>query len=297
MKGWLKDPLLHFLAAGALLFGAYAWLNPSAPNSDPGARQVRIGAGEVKWLAETWVRQWGRAPTQEELGGLVTSLLKEELLSREAREMRLDENDTIVRRRLAQKLEFLVQDTARLAEPTEDALRRLYADHPDRFFTEARVSFTQIYFSRERRRDAATDAAAALARLSVAAAPDPAALGDRLLLDGEHADVDRQTVAGAFGPEFARAVFALAPGAWHGPIASGYGLHLVRVASLEPARRRDFAEARPQVLELWREQRQREGEDRLFAGLLEKYDVVIDDSVKPLVGPLGIARATPEAAR
>jgi len=295
MRRWFGEPLLHFLAAGALLFGAYAWLDRAAPAAEP--REVRIGAGEIRWLTETWARQWGRQPTSDELGMLVTNLLKEELLAREARELRLDENDTIVRRRLAQKLEFLVQDTARLAEPTEHDLRRFHAAHPDRYATAARVTFTQVYFSRERREDAAKDAGAALAKLSAAAPPDPAALGDRLLLDAEFAGVDQGAVAGAFGSDFARAVFALEPGGWHGPIASGYGVHLVRVARAEPARRREFAEVRAQVLEHWREERQRESEARFFAALLEKYDVVIDERVKPLVGPLGIARAAPEPAR
>ena len=119
MKRWLQEPLLHFLVGGAILFGIHAWVNPGSADSDTASRQIRIGAGEVRWLAETWERQWRRPPTQEELNGLVSNLLREELLAHEAKELRLDENDTIVRRRLAQKLEFMIQDTARLAEPTE----------------------------------------------------------------------------------------------------------------------------------------------------------------------------------
>ncbi len=297
MKRWLKEPLLHFVVAGGLLFAAHASLNPSAPAAERELRQVRIGAGEVKWLTETWVRQWGREPTPEELRTLVTNLLKEELLSREAREMRLHENDTIVRRRLAQKLEFIVQDTLRLAEPTEDDLRRFHADHPERFLTGTRVSFTHVYFSRERRKDPVADAAAALRKLSAKTSAATVPLGDRFLLDSEFEDADAQSVASAFGPEFARAVLALPPGAWHGPIESGYGVHLVRVAAARPARPREFTEVRGQVLEAWREQQQHENEARFFAGLLEKYDVVIDERVKPLVGPLGVARSSTEAAR
>src|SRR5262245_36918741 len=146
---WLKDPLLHFLVGGGVLFAAYAWLNSVTPPTATTPRQVRIGDGEVRWLTETWMRQWHREPTRDELRGLVSNLVKEELLSREARELRLDEGDTIVRRRLAQKLEFLLQDTARLAEPTEDELRRLYEASPEAYRDEPRVSFTQIYFGRD----------------------------------------------------------------------------------------------------------------------------------------------------
>ena len=165
MKRLLKEPLLHFVVLGTLLFGAYEWMNRGARNEGP-AKQVRVSEGDVRWLVQTWSRQWQRQPTREELRGLVTNFLKEELLAREARAMGLDENDTIVRRRLAQKVEFLMQDTSRLAEPTDDDLRKFYAAHPERFQTDARISFTHVFFSREKHKDAAADAKTALAKLN-----------------------------------------------------------------------------------------------------------------------------------
>jgi hypothetical protein len=274
---WLREPLLHFAAGGALLFAAYALLNPPAPASNA---QVRIGAGEMKWLATTWQRQWGREPTVDELRVLVSDLVKEELLAREARELRLDENDTIVRRRLAQKLEFLLHDTARLTEPSDKELWRFYEASPDVFLSVPRVSFTQIYFRSERRSAATT----ALQELAGAGPADAARLGDRLLVEAEFRDAEPQAVAAAFGPEFARAVFQLPPGEWHGPLESGYGVHLVRVAAAQPAQRRDFEEVRPLVLERWREQQQREAEARFLQRLMAKYEVLIDDSVKAAIG-------------
>ena len=251
MKAWLKDPLLHFAAGGALLFAAYAWLNPSPPPSD--ARQIRIGAAEVKWLEATWRGQTGRAPTPEELRELVANLVKEELLSREAREMRLDENDTIVRRRLAQKLEFMLQDTARLAEPSDEELRRFHAASPELFLTEPRVSFIHRF---------------------VGGGKAPR------LLDPEFRAAERQAVAAAFGPQFARAVFELEPGAWHGPIESGYGAHRVKVTVLEPAKPRSFDEVRPLVLERWSEEKQREAQARYIERLLAKYEVIVDPATQ-----------------
>jgi hypothetical protein len=275
-----KEPLLHFLLIGVALFGAYAWHNRGT-QSDTKLHQVRISAGDVQWLKDTWAKQWQREPTRDELHGILTDFLKEELLAREAREMGLDRNDPYVRRRLAQKVEFLVQDVSRLAEPTEDDLRKFYADHPGLFREEARVSFTQVYFSREHREEVA----AVLARLEASA--DPVELGDRLMLDQEFRDATQQTVALQFGAEFASAVFALEPGMWHGPIGSGYGLHLVRVSEKKAGRQRKFADVRAQVLESWSDQRQRENNEKYFAGLLKKYDVVVDESVKPLVGAMG----------
>jgi hypothetical protein len=175
-------------------------------------------------------------------------------------------------------------------------LRSLYAASADTYLTEPRVSFTQVYFSRERRKDAAKDAAGALARLADVPPAAAAALGDRLLVEAEYRDAERQTVASIFGPDFARAVFALPLGAWHGPLESGYGIHLVRVASAEPARQLAFADVRAQVLERWREQRQRDNEARFLERLMQKYDVVMDASVKAVIGPLSVNPA-PVATR
>jgi len=290
MERLTKEPLLHFLLIGAVLFGAYAWRNRTAPGESK-IRQVRVSEDDVLWLKETWAKQWQREPTRDELRVLVTEFLKEELLAREAREMGLDQNDIIVRRRLAQKVEFLVQDTSQLAEPTEDDLRKFYAAHPEPFSEPARVSFTHVYFSREKRKDAAADANAVLARLGdhqpSALDPQPSEMGDRLLLDSNFSDIDQQAVAGQFGEKFATAVFAQPAGSWRGPIDSGYGLHLVRVLSQTPARRREFAQVRLHVLDRWREQRRQESNGEYFAGLLKKYDVVVDESVKPFVGVLG----------
>src|SRR3954471_12471725 len=113
-----REPLLHFLFAGAALFGVYGWLNPGdGPNARP-SDQVHISEGDVSSLKETWALQWQREPTVEELRGAVRQLLNEQLLALEARTMRLDENDTVVLRRLAQKLNFIIQGTTRLVEPT-----------------------------------------------------------------------------------------------------------------------------------------------------------------------------------
>lgn len=281
--------MLHFTIAGAILFGSYHLLNRGEPEV-AGIEPVHIGEGEVRWLRETFANQWQREPTGEELKGLVASLLEEELLAREARAVGLDQNDTIVRRRLAQKLTFLIEDTAYIVEPTEEELRRFYAANGERFQTEARVSFMQIYFSPARRPSAETDARTAL--LSIAAADkriDAALMGDPLLLDADFQDMDRQALSNMFGAEFAEAVFALEPGSWGGPVESGFGAHLVRVTRLRTAELRPFDEVRDKVLEALRQQRQRETQSSYLSALREKYGVVIDDSVKPLL-PLEIEK-------
>lgn len=283
LRGLLREPLLHFVLLGALIFGAHAWLTRGAVTPRP-ERQITIGERDLRWLQETWVRQWAREPTPEELRGLLVGLLKEELLAREARELGLDVDDTIVRRRLAQKVEFMVQDVARLAEPTPPELRAFHAAEPQRFATVPRRSFEQLFFSGDRRKDAAADARAALAALAQGASA--AKLGDRLLIERELDDADPQAVEGLFGKAFADAVFALEPGGWRGPVASAYGMHLVRVTAATPGAPQAFELVQHEVREAWREQREREANTAYFAGLMRKYTVVVDPAVTATVGPL-----------
>jgi parvulin-like peptidyl-prolyl isomerase len=294
---FLKEPLLHFLVIGAVLFGAYAWLNRDG--NDAGVRQVRLAESDVRWLKETFALQWQRDPTEEELRGLVRGFVKEELLARQAQELGLDKDDIVVRRRLAQKMTFLLQDNSRRAEPSDDDLHRLYQAQrsqaqssqaqtgPRSLFTRPRLSFTHIFFSRDQRADAAADAREALGELSRPDAGAPAGkMGDRVSIKSEFSNADERAVANQFGAKFAAKIFDLEPGPWQGPIESSQGLHLVRITELVPARLRPFDEIREQLVELWHEQSQRENEERYFVGLLKKYRVVPDESLKTLVGPL-----------
>jgi parvulin-like peptidyl-prolyl isomerase len=293
---FLQEPLLHFLVIGAVLFGAYAWLNRNGDNA--GAPSLRLAESDVAWLKETFALERQREPNEAELRALVRGFLKEQLLARQAQELGLDRDDIVVRRRLAQKMTFLLQDNSRRAAPSDDDLHRLYEAQrrqgddqarsgPSTLFKRPRISFTHIFFSRERRPDAAADAGAALRELSHpdAVAPTPE-LGDRIAGKSEFHNADERTVANQFGTKFAAGIFELAPGPWQGPIESSQGFHLVRITQLVPAQLRPFDEIRDELVELWREQSQRESEERYFAEQLKRYRLVPDDSVKALVVPL-----------
>ena len=280
----LREPLLHFAVAGIALFSAYSWLNGSRPASD-GVEPVRIGAGEIQWLKETYSSQWLRPPDANELQGLVADLVNEELLAREAQAMGLGENDTIVRRRLAQKLKFLVEDTSRLAEPTDGELRQYFEANAARFEDSPKVSFSHIYFNPDNRKDAARDAGLVLAGLSSNAGADTAELGDRFLLEAEMTNADRQAVANAFGDEFADALLTVEPGKWSGPLKSGYGRHLVFVSFRETAKQPAFEAVRDKVIAEWRRESEEKASKDYLARLREKYGVEVDDSVKAQLEP------------
>jgi hypothetical protein len=283
----LREPLLHFAVAGGLLFAAYAVLNRGASAAGDSDRTIRITERELTWLTETSARSWQRAPDDSELPGLVADYLREELLAREARALELDRDDTVVRRRLAQKMNFILEDTARLAAPTDADLRALYDAGQARFRTAARSSFHQVYFSSARRGDrTARDARRALEQLMTGGrGVDPAQMGDASLLPPALADVDEQAITNQFGPVFARAATRIEPGAWEGPIESEFGLHLVRVTARDEGRPRAFEEVRAQLLDEWRREKETAARQAYFAGLLRKYDVQATAPAQPLLAP------------
>jgi hypothetical protein len=228
-----------------------------------------------------WARQWRRPPTDEELTRLVADYLKEEVLAREAKALELDVGDTIVRRRLAQKMAFLLEDTIRTAEPPETELRTLYDTRPDLVRAPARVSFEQVFFRGEQGDGRARASLAALSNQSTA----PEDQGDHLLLGYQFSDQDEQAVASLFGSWFARTVLGLPVGRWEGPIVSSYGLHLVKVTRTSPPHLRPFAEVRERLVEEWRRERQDAAQAQLLPRLLRKHRVTVDPAVLPFLGP------------
>jgi len=278
----LKEPLLHFTAIGGLLFAAHAALDPSGGAGAAAPATIHLTAADAEWLKEMWTRQWRRPPTDEELRSLVADHLKEAVLSREAQALKLDVGDTVVRRRLAQKMTFLLDDTIRTAEPPEAELRALYETRPDLVRTPARVSFSQVFFRREHGDDRARTSLAALSN----AAAHPVDHGDRLLLGDTFADQDEQALANLFGADFAQAVMALPIGNWSGPFESDYGVHLVKVTEAPPSRALPFAEVRERLAAEWRRERQETANAQLYESLLRKYRLVADPAVHPLLGSL-----------
>ncbi|MGE0031993.1 MAG: peptidyl-prolyl cis-trans isomerase [Steroidobacteraceae bacterium] len=281
----LREPLLHFVVVGAVLFGAYAWLNRGA-GEDPD-RSILITEREVAWLTETWSRQWQRPPTAAEMQGLVADYLRETLLEREARALELDRDDLIVRRRLAQKMDFILADTARIVEPTDAELHALYDGDRSRFDAPPVISFATLYFSTDKRGDRAwADARDALARLSRAGAgADSGLMGDASLLPDAMQDADQLAIAGVFGQAFAEAVIALDPGPWRGPVESAFGLHLVRITARREAQPRAFEAVRESLAVEWQRRKEAEAKRDYFRGLLDRYDINATDSVRPLVEP------------
>ncbi len=155
MPHWIvkaaKEPLLQFLLIGAAIFALYGIYAPQENSGQE--RTITITAGEIDWMETSWKKRWGRPPTPEERQGLIKAYVKESVMYREALAMGLDKDDTIIRRRLAQKLEFLSQDLAKPAPPAEEDLKAYFIAHTDRYQTPDLITFTQIFIDPDKRGD------------------------------------------------------------------------------------------------------------------------------------------------
>jgi hypothetical protein len=275
MKKLLREPLVQFLAMGALLFVYFEW---RGGGSGPGSTRITITPGLVEHLASGFAKTWQRPPSDEELKGLIDEHVKEEIATREATAMGLDRDDTIVRRRLRQKLEFLVEDAVDQVPPADEELQQWLDRHPDVFRPEVKVAMRQVYLSPERRGGSAdADAEQLLARLrrkGPGAKTD--AVGDASMLPLELPLGPLSEVGRAFGREFAGQVEALAPGQWAGPLRSPYGLHLVLVTERVAAARPALADVRPLVEREVQSERRRRQLQALYEELLRKYTVEIE---------------------
>jgi hypothetical protein len=281
-RGLSREPLFHFLLLGGLLFAAHAVFNrDEKTGAAPPA--VRITAADTDWLRQMWARQWQRPPTDEELARLVADHVREEVLAREAKALELDIGDTVVRRRLAQKMSFLLDDTIRFAEPPEQELLALYEARPELVSAPGQISFTQVFFQREQSDGRISATLAALSDGSTEVRES----GDRLLIGDSLTKQDERGLSGLFGAAFAKAVFSQPVGSWSGPLESAYGLHLVKVTEVSPALRRPFAESRERLAAEWRRERQEAASGRLLKELMRKYRIVADPALRPWLEFLG----------
>lgn len=271
----LREPLVHFLLLGGALFLVFSIVGDSEESRTD---RIVVSTGQVAQLTEAFTRTWQRPPTVEELDGLIEGHIREEVYYREAIAMGLDRDDTIVRRRMRQKLEFITDDLVATVAPTEEQLETYLAEHPDDFRVPSRVSFQQIYFNRDRRGEQATrDAESLLARLNTPGSKiAPIDAGDTLMLPGDFDDIFESDVARHFGTEFADALSDVPVGRWSGPVESAYGLHLVLIRGREPGLLPAFAEVRETVQREWEAARRIEVTEAFYQGLRERYEVSVE---------------------
>lgn len=268
-RGWWGEPVIHFLIIGALLVLVQALAAPGSPE-----RAILVSAELVRGLRADFIRRTGVVPTRDQERALVDDHIRNEMLYREALTLGLDKGDVIVRRRMIQKMHFLLEDEEPPREPTDADLQAYLETHAARYTIPARVAVSHVFASSDRHDDPETVALGLLHEL--AAGGSPAESGDPFLRGRELALQTEAALAGIFGVGFAAEVIALPFEEWSGPIRSTYGHHLVLVTRREPSRLLSLSEARPRLLRDWRSEEREKLNEQALERLREVYDVRVE---------------------
>jgi len=274
----LREPLVHFMFIGAMIYLLYGVFAEPLPEADD--KTIVVTAGEIEWMQTAWQKRWNRPPTAEEFDGLIQQYIKETVLYREALTMGLNQHDQVIRRRLAQKLEFLAKDLVALTPPTEEELQSYFDEHQDRYQEPVLYTFTQVFVDPDKRGDTTLDDAEAIKVSLVAqgdAVEDPGALGDDFMLQNYYPEKDVVEIQKLFGSGFTESLVELSPGQWHGPVLSGYGVHLIYISSVSEPPAQELADVRERVVQDWEMERGEELNDKFYASLREQYTVVIEE--------------------
>ena len=277
LKNIYSEPLFHFFLIGLLIYLAYGLFNP---NKNENSNIVVVSAGEITWLEDNWKKRWNRPPTQEEKKGIIDQLVREKVLYKAAIEMGLDKDDVIIRRRMVQKIEFLTSDIITPPAPKSGELEEFYEENKDHYKSPDVITITQVFFDPDKRGDQTlNDSEEALQTLVFEGEPQNGVtgFGDVFMLQSYYSQRSESDLAKLFGGEFSRSIFELKPGAWYGPVLSGYGTHLVYIHGLERSTPPKFADISDIVKKDWEEKNLIELNELYFETLFSRYEIIIEE--------------------
>jgi hypothetical protein len=270
----VSEPLLQFLFLGTVVFSLYFVMDRSPPGADK--HLIEIGGGQLAQMFDTFSKTWQRPPTEVEFKGLVDGYVKEEIFYREGQKMGLDRDDTVVRRRIQQKMEFLLEPSAQQLTPEPDELKAYFAAHADEYRLPPKFSFRQVFFRSDRPGDdgelAANDA---LLLLKAGTTSDISRKGDPTLLPERTDLMNLELIATIFDEQFARGLQSAPIGQWSGPFRSQYGIHLVFVETVVTSRMPSLEDVKSAVQLDWESARRREIADNRYTEMKKQYDLKI----------------------
>jgi hypothetical protein len=271
----LREPLLQFLALGAMLFALYGL---AGKRSAEAPEKIVVSASRVANLGDGFARTWRRLPNEQELQGLIEDYIRDEVFYREGRAAGLDRDDVIIRRRVRQKMEFLADDMS-VPEPSDEQLAAYLASNPERFRAEDQLTFHQVFLSATRRANTIDSDSKQIASILARAdgAVDATVLGDPFLLGEEFRNVSPSKVTSIFGESFAKQISVMEKGRWQGPISSGFGQHFVFISEWVSGNLPPLDDVRPVVHREWANARRLEAEQKLYASLRNRYEIVVEE--------------------
>jgi parvulin-like peptidyl-prolyl cis-trans isomerase-like protein len=272
LRKLLREPLLHFLLLGALLFALYNVVSGWRGGTD---RRIVINDDTVGALVQGFQGLWQRPPTPQELKGLIEGRIRDEVLYREGVAMNLDRDDDVIRRRVLQKLDIISEESASQQAPSDAALESWLRAHAASYAHPAVFDFEQVLFD-PARHGARLKSELDAALVQLRAGADPGKLGDQTMLPMRVSATPLDVVARDFGEPFAQALEKLPVGQWQGPVSSGYGAHLVRVTRLVPGSPAALNEVRSSVERDFESDRRARAREDYYRRLRQDYKVVLE---------------------
>ena len=275
LRSLRHEPLVHFLLGGLAIFLFFAWRGTDV---DPASRTIVIDRPQVERLAAQFSKTFRRSPTAQEIDGLIRDHIKEEVYNREARRLGLDENDTVIRQRLRQKMEFLARSSVESEQPSDADLQELLDANPAKYGSGSVFSFDQIYLGEGNQGDAGSQARDLLARIGER--KDWQALGEPLSVPASMERATRADIERQFGEQFAGELASHATNpanGWRGPVPSGFGAHLVRLRFVSTPGTPTLAQVRQQVENDWRAATIEAREAAAYQALLDGYTIRIEE--------------------
>lgn len=278
MTKLIKEPLVHFLLIGLVIFLVYGLTARTGDSRD----EIIISDSDLDHMVGLFRLQWQRNPTEEELIALVSKSIRQEILYREALKMNLDHNDEVVKRRLAQKMDFLSNDVSALVnDPNDEELRRYFEKHADKYMEAFRFSFYQIVFRPENYEDPVQMAEKVLDSLENASVEEMIAAGDVLSLRNYFENVEATRLDIDLGSGFSRQLEPLPLNKWTGPVKGGYGVHLVYITERNDPALPEFGQIRDLLVRDYVYDKEQESKDIIYEQLSKEYDIELQVSLEP----------------
>jgi len=270
MKKFLKEPLLHFILIGAGIFILYSL----SGNKSEQANKIVITDNDVNHIVSIWKLQWHREPTAEELSDLVEKYIRQEVLYREALNLNLDANDEIIKRRMAQKMEFMTGDVSALVNvPTDEELKKYFEQNKSKYLLPERFSFCQVVFTSDNHSDSYNDAVNVLKTANNDLPEKMKESGDRFSIPFFYNDVAYNRVIADLGGDIAKDLQTTELNKWSGPFRSGFGWHLVYLTKKTAPASPEFADIKDVLIRDFDFNKEQETRNIIYKDIMSGYDI------------------------
>ena len=272
-----KEPLVLFILLGSLIFVGFNYTT-SQPTQLEQKLEIKISRQQIDSLVLGFTKVWQRKPSELEQTGLIKNYIKEEILYREALALGLDKDDSIVRRRLSQKMQFITEDIVDVVASTDQELNEFLQKNQETYRKAAIFSFIQVYINPNKHLDTLEVVTKSLLNKLSQSEYNITEISDPLMLSNEFINVSTDEISRQLGNDFLDSFLKIEKAKWQGPIRSGFGYHLVFINEYIPDEIPSLAEVREIVERDWLVLKRKQFNDNFYNTLRAQYNVIIENS-------------------